>query len=153
MTNTRFNWDECHKKFMNILERKVKAKNNINNSNELYKEKINESLICYIENEKNRLINSNKINKIVRKYTSKKDFEVKYISNFIIATTHKTYIEKDRTNLKEFKEFNMGINLMGGDELKPKPNGVDSVKLQKTPYERLEFVGDSIIRLILSDYL
>jgi len=152
MTNTRFNWDDYHKKFMIPIQNKVKNKYNINNP-KLINEKINENLIPYIENEKNRLITSNKINDIVRKYTSNKNFEVKNLSNFIIATTHKTYIEKDRTGIKEFKEFNMGINLMGGDELKPKPRDVDAVKLQKIAYERLEFVGDSIIRLVLSDYL
>jgi ribonuclease III len=154
MTNIRYNWNEAYNKFMNTRFIEIRKKLSLKDStSEINPEIINKALIPYIENEKNRVITIPKINEIVRNLTSCKDYETKFLSNFIIATTHKTYIEKDRISLKEFKEFNMGINLMGGDELKPKPNNVDAVKLQKIPYERLEFVGDSIIRLVLSDYL
>ena len=49
----------------------------------------------------------------------------------------------------------MGINVLGGDQLIPiQSNNISfAVPLNNVSYERLEFLGDSIIRQVISDYL
>ena len=69
--------------------------------------------------------------------------------------THSSYIIKDWTQSKNFKMIFMGINLINGDMLLPIPkeNKDMAVNLGNISYERLEFLGDSILRQIISDYL
>jgi len=69
--------------------------------------------------------------------------------------THPSYINKDYREMKNLKSILMGINFLKGDDLKPiseeQKNMV--VPLGETSYERLELVGDAILRQIISDYI
>ena len=112
-----------------------------------------ENLIKYILNEKNRIITEKFIKDTLNNYGI--DYHVNDIKIFQIAMTHPSYILKDWTLSKNFKLIFMGINLIDGDMLLPisNQNTNMAMKLGKTSYERLEFIGDSVLRLIISDYL
>jgi ribonuclease-3 len=112
-----------------------------------------DNLIKYILNEKNRVITKDYIKTTLYNYGI--DYTVKDIKLFEIAMTHPSYIYKDWTDLKNFKMIFMSINVLGGDMLVPIPKEQVqmAVPLGKTSYERLEFLGDSILRQIISDYL
>lgn len=129
----KFDWDD----FME------KTTNKIGKSN----------LINYILNEKNRVITKEYIKNTLANYGI--EYQVNDIKLFQIAMTHTSYIKKDLTNLKNFKTIFMGINLIGGDMLIPisKKQIEFAVQLGNISYERLEFIGDSILRLVISDYL
>lgn len=112
-----------------------------------------DNLIKYILNEKNRVITKDYIKNTLYNYGI--DYTVKDIKLFEIAMTHPSYIYKDWTDLKNFKMIFMSINVLGGDMLVPIPKEQIqmAVPLGLISYERLEFLGDSILRQIISDYL
>lgn len=112
-----------------------------------------ENLIKYILNEKNRVITKDYIKNVLYNYGI--EYVVKDIKLFEIAMTHQSYIHKNWTDIKNFKMIFMNINVLGGDMLMPIMDGqiTMAVPLGKTSYERLEFLGDSILRQIISDYL
>jgi dsRNA-specific ribonuclease len=112
-----------------------------------------DNLIKYILNEKNRVITKDYIKNALYNYGI--DYTPKNMKLFEIAMTHPSYIYKDWTDLKNFKMIFMSINVVGGDMLVPisKEQVNMAVPLGMTSYERLEFLGDSILRLIISDYL
>jgi len=132
-TQIKFDWDE----FMD------KTISSVGKSN----------LINYILNEKNRVITKEYIKNTLANYGI--EYQVKDIKLFQIAMTHTSYIKKDYTNGKNFKSIFMGINLINGDMLIPiSKNKIEfAVKLGDVSYERLEFLGDSILRQVISDYL
>ena len=112
-----------------------------------------DNLIKYILNEKNRVITKDYIKNTLYNYGI--DYTVKDTKLFEIAMTHPSYIYKDWTDLKNFKMIFMSINVLGGDMLVPISHEQIqmAVPLGNTSYERLEFLGDSILRQIISDYL
>jgi ribonuclease-3 len=132
-TQIKFDWNE----FMDNTIKNV-GKNN---------------LINYILNEKNRVITKDYIKIVMANYGI--EYQVNDIKLFHIAMTHTSYIKKDFTNSKNFKSIFMGINLIGGDMLLPisKEQINSVVQLGDVSYERLEFLGDSILRQVISDYL
>lgn len=132
-TQIKFDWDE----FMSKTIKTVGEKN----------------LINYILNEKNRVITKEYIRTTMANYGI--EYQVNDIKLFQIAMTHTSYIKKDFTNSKNFKSIFMGINLIGGDMLVPisKEQIEFAVQLGSVSYERLEFLGDSILRQVISDYL
>jgi ribonuclease-3 len=69
--------------------------------------------------------------------------------------THQSYTNQDYRELKNLKSILMGINFLKGEDLFPISNEQKhmAVSLGETSYERLELVGDSILRQIISDYL
>jgi len=112
-----------------------------------------EKLIKYILNENNRRITKDYIKNVLKNYN------IEYTPNdmklFEIAMTHPSYIYKDWNDMKNFKSIFMNINVLGGDMLLPisKDQIQMALPLGSTSYERLEFLGDSILRLVISDYL
>ena len=131
--NNKFDWDKFQEEIINNIGK--------------------DNLINYIFNEKNRVITENIIKEILNNYGI--DYQVYNLKIFQIAMTHPSYIYKDWTQSKNFKMIFMGINLINGDTLLPISESQKhmTVPLGQVSYERLEFVGDSIIRLIISDYL
>jgi dsRNA-specific ribonuclease len=105
-----------------------------------------EELIIYVLNEKNKYITKSYIENILKKYGI--EHKVKNLSKFQIAMTHNSYMIRD---LKQDRI----TKLIKEKDLEPIPK--DKIKtaipLQKESYERLEFLGDSVIHLILANYL
>ena len=88
-------------------------------------------------NERNKLIKKSDIQKILKKYDV--DIEIRDINIFYEAFTHKTYIIKD-LNCEIMKKARQQYS-----------NNI--VELQKNSYERLEFLGDTVLKMIISMYL
>ncbi len=115
--------------------------NNNTNNNIIIKDK---DLYLYVLNENNKYITKQHIEKILKKYGI--THKVKNLERFQQAMTHSSYIERDLKNdriVKIIKEKN----------IQPIDDPNKAIPLQKDSYERLEFLGDSIIHCILADYL
>lgn len=112
-----------------------------------------EEIEKYVLNEKNTKITKKYIEEIFRNYGI--NYEVHDITVFSTAMTHPSYIKKDYREIKNLKSILMGINFLKGEDLFPISNEQIhmAVPLGETSYERLELVGDSILRQIISDYL
>lgn len=103
--------------------------------------------VIYNINPENRLITKEFINDIMVRFgindKRKQIYKVNNLDYFITATTHKTYSldvsEEEYNTIKEMYYDNY-----------PDSN---YVFIQNTNYERLEFIGDSIIKPILTDYI
>ena len=112
-----------------------------------------EDLYLFIINENNREITKDYIRNTLA--MTGIDYTPNDIKLFEIALTHPSYIYKSWWELKFFKMIFMSINVLGGDRLLPisNENIQFAIPLKKISYERLEFLGDSIIRQVISDYL
>ena len=112
-----------------------------------------EEIKKYVLNEKNTKITKKYIEDIFKYYGI--NYEVYDMGIFLIAMTHPSYINKDYREMKNLKSILMGINFLKGEDLIPiseeQKNMV--VPLGESSYERLELVGDSILRQIISDYI
>ncbi len=103
-----------------------------------------EKLYLYVLNEKNIYITKEHIESILKKYGV--SHKVKNLKMFQQAMVHSSYIERDLKNdriTKIIKEKN----------LTPIDNPKLAIPLQPQSYERLEFLGDSIIHAVFADYL
>ena len=85
-------------------------------------------------NPKNKKINDSDIIKIMAKYNI--DININNIDIYIQSLTHKSYIKK--------QYYNKNKNLSKDD---------DTLELQDNSNERLEFLGDTIIKAIIGHYL
>jgi len=85
-------------------------------------------------NPKNKKINDSDIIKMMAKYNI--NININNIDIYIQSLTHKSYIKKEY--------YNKNKNLL-------KPNNV--LELQENSNERLEFLGDTIIKAIIGHYL
>jgi ribonuclease-3 len=112
-----------------------------------------EEMKRYVLNEKNTKITKKYIEEMFSNYGIK--YEVFDINTFQTAMTHPLYIKKDYREIKNLKLILMGINFLKNEDLIPisEEQKNMAVPLGETSYEVLEFVGDSILRLIISDYL
>lgn len=96
----------------------------------------------YVLNDKNSFIEKKFIEDVLNKYGLK--HKVKHLINFQNAMIHKSYIKTAQINDK------MGKLLK---EIEPIDNIKNTLPLQESSYECLEFLGDAVIHLILANYL
>lgn len=108
---------------------------------------IDETIVYHILNDKNRPITKKYINDILKAYDV--DHKVKDIKNFTVSMIHISYLEIDIDNPNKKR-----YSLLKDKEVEPvNKDLIDKiVPLQKVSYERIEFLGDSIIRAVLSEY-
>lgn len=101
----------------------------------------------YIINEKNVLISKKYIENMLKSFGIK--YKINNIELFIEAMTHKSYLNSFMNNERNIKYLIQNIKLRN---IKPN-NGENILKLKDRCYERLEFLGDSVIRLVVAEYL
>lgn len=108
---------------------------------------IDENIIYNILNEKNKYITREYIENTLKKYGI--IHKVNKLEEFIIATVHISYMKIDLDNLNKKR-----YSLSRDKEVEPilSNNIKNIIPLQEISYERIEFLGDSIIRAILSEY-
>jgi ribonuclease III len=111
---------------------------------------LDENMESYILNEQNKFITSKVVNNIFKKYNL--DYTVKDITLFQRSLTHTSYLQLHKINDKNIKRQQTYIK---ETDIKPIENNKkeSTIPLQENSYERLEFLGDSVIRSVLSDYL
>jgi dsRNA-specific ribonuclease len=98
----------------------------------------------HILNEKNIPITENFLNKIFKKYDF--DHEVKNLNNFQIALTHVSYLNRTIVKDKTAKLLKDVTPISDNDRKNAMP-------LQSKDYNTFEYYGDSVIHLILTQYL
>ncbi len=102
----------------------------------------------YILNGKNVHITIKYIEKILNNFGV--NMEVKHLDIFHNAMTHISYLKRDS---EYYKKTNNKNKRFAKKELKPIDPPKNAMPLQEKSYERLEFLGDSIIHAILANYL
>ena len=131
------------------INRTEKSPINNSESNDSFFEN-DENIEPYILNEKNIHITKKYINGLLKKY--KTNYKIKDLPTFQRSMTHTSYLELDLKNEKNPKKK---YSFIKDYEIEPINNKVKdkTIPLQFKSYERLEFLGDSVIRTILADYL
>ena len=104
-------------------------------------------LTPYILNECNQLITTDYIESVLKKYGDI-IIKVKNLKIFQNAMTHISYLKRDSEYYKAKK-----IKRTNNKEMRPIKNPQNCIQLQDKSYERLEFLGDSVIHLIIANYL
>lgn len=97
----------------------------------------------YILNEKNQLITIEYINSIFDKLGIK--YTIRNLSIFQKALVHESYTIRDYSSDKSLKNIQ--------DRAQPISNPKKAIPLQSESYERLEFLGDSVVHMSLAEYL
>ncbi len=129
-------------------------KNNYDNkNNELYNKLIalpNEEIQLYVLNPKNKKITHDAVNQILETYGV--DYKISNLKLFQRAMTHPSYTDIDFKNDKVFK---ISVARIKDKEamIEKLIDTSDTIPLQELSYQRLEFLGDSVIHLALAEYL
>lgn len=109
---------------------------------------MNENIEFYILNESNKYISEAFVNSIFCKYGL--NYKIKNLAMFQRAVIHTSYL---KLNLLSEKNMKRHYAYIKDKEVDPIEDPTKAIPLQDHSYERLEFLGDSIIRAVLSDYL
>lgn len=104
----------------------------------------NEDNKMYILNEFNTMITKEYIESVLLTFGI--IYQVKKIELFEIAMTHVSYVS---TKNKKTNKYNSNVT----KEVEPIHDETKAIPLQEKSYERSEFLGDSVIHLILATYL
>ncbi|AYV84256.1 MAG: ribonuclease III [Hyperionvirus sp.] len=99
----------------------------------------------YILNEKNKYISKNVIQKLLSVYDIV-GYRIRELATFQHAMTHTSYLKRD------FKTDKI-VKMIKEKNLEPIGDAGMAIPLQDESYERLEYLGDSIIHAILAEYL
>ena len=100
----------------------------------------------YILNENNKYITCEQIHDILKKY--KVSHKVKQIGIYIQAMTHVSYLKRNFLGQNDKL-----MKIVKEKKIEPLSDASNVVPLQDQSYERLEYLGDSIIHAILAEYL
>jgi len=103
-----------------------------------------EDLYLYVLNENNKYITKKYIESVLKSYGI--NHKVKNLERFQQAMTDSSYVEKD------LEKDRLRI-IIKEKNLSPIDNPKNAIPLQKASYQRLEFLGDSIIHCVLAEYL
>ncbi|AYV76665.1 MAG: ribonuclease III [Terrestrivirus sp.] len=123
----------------------------------------------YILNEKNKFITKQFINSLLARYDI--EYTVNNLSFFQRAMTHTSYLKKDFSLIKmaRDKHIDLGgkdkylentikdllkvVKLVKEKQIEPISDSTLAIPLRDQSYERMEFLGDSIIHSFLAEYL
>jgi dsRNA-specific ribonuclease len=100
--------------------------------------------VLFILNEKNTYITTDYIEDLLKKYDV--DHKVQNLPMFQQAMIHISYLVRDETNVKNSK-------IKHNSDMEPIDDPTKAIPLQTVSYERLEFLGDSVLHLVLAEYL
>ena len=148
----------------------IKNKQNLNPEQQikqdLFSKLSNDQLLMYVLNENNKLITKKNIENILLKYGIQ--YQVKDIEIFQTAMVHESYIKRDYKIDKTLRLL-MTKDKLNSDqlhtshlhdvtlnkEIEPIPHNMikKTIPLFDKSYQRLEYLGDSVIRLIFAAYL
>lgn len=114
-----------------------------------------DNVVNFVKNANNILIDKKFINGVLKK--NNVDYKIKNLKLFQTAMTHTSYIEKYFKTEKMIKIMNSKSELITEciESDYDQSDGCKSIILpfQEESYERMEFLGDSIIKSILANYL
>jgi dsRNA-specific ribonuclease len=104
-------------------------------------------------NEKNIYITKKYIHTLLSNYGIKK--KIKNLNIFQRAVTHESYLVNNINinNENDNNKINKLIKMLKDKEIQPIEDIKNAIPLQEYSYERLEFLGDSIIHAVLAEYL
>lgn len=100
----------------------------------------------FILNENNIYITKEYIEDMLRKFDIA--HTVKNLNAFQVAMTHVSYLKRDSA----YYETNKISKYVCGKDMEPIKNPAAAIPLQDVSYERMEFLGDSVIHHILAEY-
>lgn len=102
----------------------------------------------FILNEKNTLITKKYIDSVLSKYHI--NHKINSLNNFIIATTHTSYCVSSYSTSDDGIRGIHRIKEVSSNRIS---NPTKAIEMQHESYERLEFLGDSIIHAVLACYI
>ena len=105
-----------------------------------------------ILNSKNRTISKDFVCKLINKYIGI-EYEINDIKLFEISMTHESYTKKDWNDVKNIKSIFPNGNISNIDNIMLIKSKNDVVPLKDINYERLEFFGDRLLSVYISDCL